>query len=177
MDGPEEREALFERLVARHKADIFRIALSVLGPGFAADAEDVTQDVLVKLHGSLSSFRGESRLSTWIYRVAFRAAVDRKRLARFRLPHDSEEECRSAATRATESPLEIVLGNERGRLLLRFVDRLPDAQRAVVRLHYWLDRDVSEIAALLDQPPGTVKSHLHRARERLRQLLKEGEHA
>lgn len=168
-----DEESLFDSLVARHRDDVFRIVLSVLGPGFAPDAEDVTQDVLVKLYRALPAFRGESRLSTWLYRVAFRAAVDRKRLARYRKTHVGDDVLAGVPAPAGVDPLTTAMARQQRRRLLRRVDRLPDAQRAAVLLHYWMGLDVGEVARTLALPEGTIKSHLHRARERLRAELEE----
>lgn len=155
----------FDAIVAQHRDRVHRVALSVLGPGFEADAEDVAQDVFVQLLRVLESFRGESALGTWLHRVAFNLAVDRKRRARFRKPHLDVTETLVAGGE------ELDVETRRG--VAAAVDRLPDAYRAVVHLHYWMGESVEEIALTLAIPAGTVKSHLHRARNLLRDLLEE----
>jgi RNA polymerase sigma-70 factor (ECF subfamily) len=71
--------ATFDAIVNEHHDRVRRIVLSVLGPGFEADAEDVVQDVFVHLLRALESFRGESAFGTWLYRVAFNFAVAARR--------------------------------------------------------------------------------------------------
>ena len=69
----------FRMLIARYQAKVQSIALSVLGPGKHADAEDVAQDVFVKVYQQLGKFRGDTRFSTWLYRVAMNMAIDHQR--------------------------------------------------------------------------------------------------
>jgi RNA polymerase sigma-70 factor (ECF subfamily) len=157
--------ASFDAIVIEHQDRVHRVVLSVMGPGFEADAEDVTQDVFVHLLRALDSFRGESALGTWLHRVAFNFAVTRKRRARFRTPHVGTEALSTFDAPATETHAR--------RDVLRAVDRLPDAYRAVIHLHYWMGESVEEMAMTLSRPPGTVKSHLHRARALLRAILEE----
>ncbi len=162
----------FATLVGRHQDRVFRLVLSVLGPGAEVEAEDVAQDVFLRVHRQLSSFRGESRFRSWLYRVAFNLAVDRRRLARWRLPHVGEEPLSTSATRAADTdPFAVASAAERARAIQRGLDALPEIVQAVVRLHYWMDQSVDEIGEMLGMPPGTVKSHLHRGRQRLHQLL------
>ena len=69
----------FAALVKRHEASVFRVCASVLGPGFEADAEDLAQDVLIHVFHTLSSFRGNSRFSTWLHRLAVNLVLQDRR--------------------------------------------------------------------------------------------------
>ena len=164
--------AAFSEMVALEKERVFRVALSVLGPGGEAEAEDVAQEAFVRVYRSLPSFRGESRLSTWIYRLAFNLAVDhRRRLGRRREDADVERaEALPDPARASD-PYRSARQAERSRTVRRALEHLPEERRAVLHLHYWMGHTVAEIGELLDLPAGTVKSHLHRARETLREEL------
>ncbi len=180
--APAERAGLadataFAELVAREKERVFRVALSVLGPGSEAEAEDVTQEVFVRAYRSLTSFRGESRLSTWIYRLAFNLAVDhRRRLGRRREQPDPGPLEVAPDAAPSSDPYRRARQAERSRAVRRALARLPEERRAVLHLHYWMGHTVAEIGELLDLPAGTVKSHLHRAREALREELETHEH-
>jgi len=164
----------FDALVSRHRDQVFRVALSVLGPGAEADAEDVAQEVFVRAYRRLGSFRGESRVGTWLYRVAFNLAVDHRRRAG-RRGEELGGETLDALPASGGDPHRVARDGESARLVRRLLDTLPEAQRAALHLHYWMGHTVAEIAELLDLAEGTVKSHLHRGRARLREELERGE--
>jgi RNA polymerase sigma-70 factor (ECF subfamily) len=170
----------FDELVARHRDRVFRVALSVLGPGSEADAEDVAQETFIRLHRSLgrsggrsggrARFRGESRVGTWLYRVAFNLAVDLHR-SRARRGTAAGEETLATLPAEDGDPHRSARQGERTRRMARLLATLPESHRAALHLHYWMGHSVAEIAELLGVAPGTVKAHLHRGRERLRTAM------
>lgn len=83
-------EQAFEELFRRHRDQVFRLALSILGQGFAIEAQDVVQEVFLRVHHALASFRGEAEVGSWIYRITFNQAVNVKARARYRRPHVDE---------------------------------------------------------------------------------------
>ena len=87
----------FEELVRRHSARVFRLAVSVLGREFIPEAEDVAQEVFLKAHHAIESYRGEAEFSSWIYRITFNHAVNVKSRVRFRSPHVDETALHTAA--------------------------------------------------------------------------------
>jgi len=171
LDAGTEEE-IFSVLVRRYQDRVFRLALSVLGPGNELEAEDVAQEVFLQVHRKLHTFRSESRFSTWLYRLAYRKAVDAQRRARHRYLHLGDDALVEGADPSVESsPLERALADARRRALHRALAQLRPRQRSAVHLHYWLGCAVEEIAALHGTSPGTVKSDLHRARARLAPLV------
>ena len=72
----------FAELVRRHSDPVFRLALSILGRGFTTEAQDVVQEVFLKVHHALASFRGEAEFSSWVYRITFNRSVNLKTRAR-----------------------------------------------------------------------------------------------
>ena len=82
----------------RYREPVFRLAVSVLGQAFAPEAEDVAQDVMLRVHHALGSFRGESTLGSWIYRIAFNRALNVKARARYRTPHVSDQALAATAS-------------------------------------------------------------------------------
>jgi RNA polymerase sigma-70 factor, ECF subfamily len=161
-------QAAFAALVARYHSWVFRLARSVLGPGGVGDAQDVAQDVFIRLAGHLREFRGESAFRTWLRRVAVNLAIDRRRHARWQKPHMSlcALDDRPAADRV-DDPYRMAEADERTRAVARCLEVLPDEMRSVIHLHYWLDLGAEEIGATLQLPTGTVKSRLHRGRKLL----------
>jgi RNA polymerase sigma-70 factor (ECF subfamily) len=146
----------FELLVDRYQQKVFRLAYSIMRD--SALAEDVTQDVFVKMWQVLPEYDGRASPSTWLYAIArnmvlsaLRAAVHRRTASldpSYEVPAPSVD---TVAKLETE----------------QLVGRLPEAEHEVVRLFYLQDRNIDEMARMLDMPVGTVKSHLHRARRRL----------
>ncbi|PYV08776.1 MAG: hypothetical protein DMG07_24780 [Acidobacteria bacterium] len=165
--------ALFAQLAAKYQDRVFRLAVSILGPGFEPEAEEVAQEVFVLVYRHLSSFRLESRFGTWLYRIAYNRAIDTRRTARLRHPHvDDEALAQLPAVCEGSDPLAHVQNLEHRRAVRACVDELPDLYRAVLYLHYWNESKIPEIGELLGVPEGTVKSYMHRARQLLHALLK-----
>ncbi len=157
--------ALFELLVAHHQERVLRLVAGLLGPHADLDAQEVTQDIFLRVSQKLATFRGESRFSTWLYRLAYNYTLEHRRLARIRFPHVSEQALRQLAAEPFSEQLE----QERRWFVAHLLEQLPDVYRTAIHMHYWLDLSVDEIAETLCVPAGTVKSYLFRAREMLRE--------
>lgn len=149
----------FRRLVDLYATRVHGLVASVLGPFSDLDAEDVAQEVFMKVFLRLSQFRGDSQFASWVYSIAYRTALEARRGARIRLPHVEFED----AGRPVDHDARL--------LVARAMEQLPDMYRTALSLHYWMGMSVDEIAGLLDIPSGTVKSYLSRARERMRRAL------
>ena len=76
----------FSELVTRHKEKAFRLAVSVLGPSFEGEAEEVTQEAFLAVHQGLKKFDFKSKFSTWLYRITYNRAIDYRRKPRYRYP-------------------------------------------------------------------------------------------
>jgi RNA polymerase sigma-70 factor (ECF subfamily) len=149
-------------LVTRHRRRVVHAAAGVLGPCFAADAEDVAQDAFARAFDRLASLRDRAQFGAWVARIAFHLAIERRRLARMRHEHIAVED---AALQTTDRDADWCVR--------RAVDELPPVPRAVLHLHYWLGYTVDEIAQLLGMPANTVKSHLSRGRVRVAARVEE----
>jgi len=170
-------QAAFGELVTRYRARVFRLAVSILGQEFAPDAEDVAQDVFVRAHHGLSSYRGDAAFGTWLYRITFNHALNVKARMRYRAPHVPPDVL-ALATATTPSPDQHIDEGRRQHIVRACVQELPEVYQSALRLHYWLGASMSEIAAMLDAPENTVKSYLHRARKLLHARLQQrGIHA
>lgn len=162
----------FAQLVRRHSPLVFRLAVSILGREFVPEAEDVTQEVFLKVHHAITSFRGESEFRSWIYRITFNQAVNLKARVRFRDPHEDETILNRAASQEP-GPDRKLEQAERERALAEAIQSLPEVYQSALRLYYWMDAGVAEVAELLGVPENTAKSYLHRARQLLQVMLKE----
>jgi RNA polymerase sigma-70 factor (ECF subfamily) len=159
----------FEQLVRIHQGIALRVAyLVVRNP---SEAEDVTQDALVKAYRSLDRFHVESPFRPWLLRIVRNEALNRVRSnkRRDRLAIQVGRDPVSGDTAL--SPEAVVLTAEEGRRLLARIDDLPERYRSVVIHRYLLDLSEQETAEILGVPAGTVKSRTSRALERLRKGL------
>lgn len=166
----------FAALVTRYQTRVHRLVAGILGPAYSGEAEDATQEVFLLAYRKLDSFRGEAKVSTWLYRLAYNRAIDyRRRLDRRRddiaLSDEPAPSGAAAAAPGRPSPLGELLRGESGRDLRRQIETLRPKQRTAIHLHYWLGCTVAEIAELMDTKPATVKSHLFRARRLLARAL------
>ena len=171
----------FETIHAEFRPKILRYLSRLVGE---YEAEDLTQEVFVRVHRSLPTFRGESQLSTWIYRIATNAAMDRLRSPSFKcadpngLPATCDGEEKGAGGQVawtngeTPSLEQQIHRQERVDCFCDFVKSLPASYQAVVALSELENLTIQEIASLLGLEPGVVKIRLHRGRARLLQELK-----
>ena len=163
--------AAYERLVERHAQVAFRVACVLSGS--AADAEEAAQDAFVKAHGALGRFRPGAPWRPWLLSIVANEARNRRRSAgrRVRLQLRAAEQVPlPAAAASTETA---VLVAERDATLRAALATLPSRDREVVYLRYFLDLGEADMAAALHCRPGTVKSRLSRALDRLRAALEE----
>lgn len=143
---------------------------SVVATGDPDEAEDVTQEVLVRLHGSLRRYRTDARFTTWLYRITRNAATDRYRRYQRRLRLIRSSEAVPAASSGTSgpSPSDRVLAAELSELVGRFLAWLPGRQREALDLVDLQGLTPADAAELLELDGGTVRAHLHRARRAVR---------
>ena len=143
------------------------------------DAEEVTQDVLMKVHRKIDAFRGDAALSSWIYRITFNTAMSRLRTSRYsrplevQAPEPSADGERQVAEPADWSDLadDRVLRGEMRDRLIGALQRLPEVYRTPVILRDIQGLSTEEASAVLRVKPQTLKSRLHRGRLILREHL------
>jgi RNA polymerase sigma-70 factor (ECF subfamily) len=159
----------FEALYKAHSGRLYSLACRMLGN--TADAEDLLQEIFLSAHRKLESFRGDSALGTWLYRLAMNQILDhvRSRAGRTRQLTDGLDDATSIADAGAH------------RLADRAIDRidleralaeLPEGSRAAFLLHDVEGLEHREVADVLGIAEGTSKSQVHKARLRLRGLLK-----
>jgi RNA polymerase sigma factor (sigma-70 family) len=155
--------------VRRHQSLAHRVALVIAGPAEAADA---VQEAFVKGFGALARFREGSAFRPWILAIVANEARNRRRSAgrRDALALRLVGPSGAAASTAAPSSEDEALAAMARRRLLAAVEALPERDRQVVTCRYLLELSEAETAAVLSWPPGTVKSRLSRALDRLREL-------
>nr|WP_298726399.1 sigma-70 family RNA polymerase sigma factor [uncultured Steroidobacter sp.] len=173
LQAKQYREA-FSVLLPRYRDKVFRLIFSMLRD--RAQAEDCTQDVLLRIWKALPGFAGQAQLSTWIYAIAKNGALSelRKRRPTVSIDQNDDEDGYNPAVAALAAPdADDSATVSVGQLL----DQLPERYRQAVVLFYMEDKSYEQTAASLGLPLGTVKALLHRARKRLIELTKEAEAA
>jgi len=158
----------FEELVRAQRHRVYGLALRMLGN--AAEAQDVAQEVFIRAHRGLAEFRGEARLSTWLYTIASRLCLNRLAGTERRLGHHGEETLGRLAD-VRPGPDETLERGELEEALHRAIAELPEERRVVVVLRDVEGLAYEEIADVLALPVGTVRSRLHRARLDLKEKL------
>ena len=164
----------FKSLHDQFRPRVLRYVSRLVGE---AEAEDVTQAVMLKVGEGLSGFRGDAQLSTWIYRIATNAATDRLRARSIQTVSDDELEFEDGGVPPaahTASVETAAIREEMSACIAGFVDRLPRTYRTVMLLGEIEGFKNDEIADILGLSLDTVKIRLHRAREKLRKELQAG---
>ena len=164
--------AAFHALVERHRAMVYRLAYQFAGNHH--DAEDIAQDVFIKVYRSLDRFRYDAQLTSWLYRIVMNACIDQKRRQSPAgwAPFTEEAELQMANTPADgPGPEDQAYGGQLGEVLESEIARLPPGQRLVFTMRHHEGLKLSEIAGALGLAEGTVKRQLHAAVHRLRAAL------
>ncbi len=173
-------EAAFNELVLAYERRVFALVFRMLGR--REEAEDLAQEVFVQVFKAIDQFRGESKLSTWIYRIAVNLCKNRTKYLS-RRHAGSEDDVDAMADRAPLSsakgvsvgdvgrPDELVEGMQLEVLVKRAIAQIDTDFRQVLILRDVEDMSYEEIASVTGLAEGTVKSRIHRARAQLRALV------
>lgn len=175
-------ERAFSELVLAHEQKVYRLIWRMLGN--RPEAEDMTQEVFVQVFRNIDSFRGDSKLSTWIYRIALNLTRNRsKYLARRKQNSHSDifadegsvthNEAQGITTGEVARPDHAAMGNEAERVVLRCLSELEEGFREILVLRDVECLSYEEVGAITGLAAGTVKSRLHRARQMLKTQVEE----
>ncbi len=172
----------FGALVAKYQDRMFNMVYRMCGR--REDAEELAQEAFLKALEKITQFRSQSSFYTWLFRIAANLVIShRRRSGRIRFhtldPSDGEGESQAGvltaqmAARREKSPAAAVASAETQLMVTAALEELDDEMRLVVLLRDGEDMEYAEIADVLNTPVGTVKSRLHRARNELREKLKD----
>jgi RNA polymerase sigma-70 factor (ECF subfamily) len=174
--GMTSKEKLFKSLVAEHQEMVINTCYRFVFN--REDAEDLAQEVFVEVFRSLEQFREESKLSTWIYRIAVTKSLDHlrrmKRVKRFgtlKRIIGVEDPSAELAAPFSENPAEALAESERSKILQDALSRLPDNQKAAFLLSKQDGYSNQEIADILKTSVSAVESLVHRAKKSLHDRL------
>jgi RNA polymerase sigma-70 factor (ECF subfamily) len=162
----------FEQLVELYQEMVFRMLARLTGE--REGLEDMAQETFLRLFRALPHFRGEAQLSTFLYRIVINVVNDEfrdRKKARLTSSIDDDEARELAHSGA--GPAVLAERVQMQQAVEEALRQLSPSDRIILTLHYQEGRSYGEIAAILDSPMGTVKTHLYRARERLKLIMKE----
>ncbi len=158
-------EKFFTLLVEKYSQQIYNVAVFTVQNEMMA--EDITQEVFIKIYRKISNFRGDAKLSTWIYRITKNTCYNHlKRDKKYREMDEIPTHLSDGA-----SPEIDLLQNDLHASVRTAVGALPGTQRIAISLYYFHDRSYIEIAKIMGIPLNTLKSHIRRAKQTLRTIL------
>jgi len=163
LDG---KSGAFDLIVERHRRPVYLLCYRFVSNH--EDASDLSQDVFLRAYRGLRSFRGQSSLGTWLYRICVNVCLNR--VSAKRLASESIED-RQFVDERSESPSDRLLKNERGVRVRAAIAQLPRKQRATLVLRMYHEMSHQEIADVLGSSVGAVKANFFHALGNLKKLL------
>ena len=160
----------FSHLVEKHKRMAYTLALKLVR--VPEDAEEIAQDAFVKAYQSLPDFKGESKFTTWLYKIIYHTSISRLRKKQMEIISIDDDQNRNFDVHETDHFLARLTMEEQNTLVRNAIDRLPDEERALITLYYMNECPVKEITGITGDSESNVKIKLFRARKKLWEMLK-----
>ncbi|MCH7785412.1 MAG: RNA polymerase sigma factor [Bacteroidetes bacterium] len=157
-------------LVEKYQNFVYTIVIRMVK--VKEEAEEVSQDTFIKAFQSLSSYRGESKFSTWLYSIAYRKALDRIRKNNKINTSELIEEITESNFESIENALHYIQEQERNEIIKKCILQLKEQEAAIITFYYYEDLTVKEIAKITQLTEDNIKVKLHRSRKKLFSLLK-----
>jgi RNA polymerase sigma factor (sigma-70 family) len=160
----------FRETVRRYTPTALSQAMRILGN--REEAEEAVQDAFLRVHNAAEDWRGESSLSTWLYRIVYNECLRRLNRRVGRRPHPLENpDPLAEVADGEDDPLDRLEKSDRRKMIEMFITRLTPRQSAVVTIFYLQERSYKEVASVLNVSEDTVAVSLARARESLRRMM------
>lgn len=161
----------YSKLVDRYKDLVFTLAIRMLKN--REEAEEVAQDTFIKVFKSLDNFQGDSKFSTWIYRIAYNTCLDSIKKNKKFINDIAIDEFTVNKIKTIDNALETIISKERSQLIKECIDRLPEESSALLTLFYFEELSLEEISKIINVEANTVKVRLFRARKKLAVILEQ----
>jgi RNA polymerase sigma factor (sigma-70 family) len=155
----------YASLVAKHKSLVFSIVLKIVNN--REDAEEISQDVFLKAYQSLNTFEKKSKFSTWLYRIAYNAAISKTRKKKVEMVAIEETVITNYSTDEIGRNINELDENDRQMILEKALKRLPDEDSLLITLFYKNENSIEDISEITGLSASNVKVKLHRIRKRL----------
>jgi RNA polymerase sigma-70 factor (ECF subfamily) len=159
----------YEVLVDRYKSMVFTLAVRITKS--REDAEEIAQDTFLKVFKALASFKGESKFSTWVYKIAYYRSLDYLKKKKRIIESDTVDISEVYNLSSIESVLEDIDRKERLEILKDAIQKLSEKDSAIVTLYYFEELSIKEIAMVTGLTPEVVKVRLFRSRKQLANIL------
>jgi len=161
----------FSILVDRYKDLVYTLAIRMIKN--REEAEEVAQDTFIKVFKSLDKFKGDSKFSTWIYRVTYNTCLDNKKKNEKHLNDIAIDEFTFNKLDTIDNALDHLMKQERRELIKQCVKKLPEDSSALITLFYFEEMSLEEISKIINVETNTVKVKLYRARKKLAVILEQ----
>ncbi|WGH76406.1 sigma-70 family RNA polymerase sigma factor [Tenacibaculum tangerinum] len=158
-------------LVEKYKGMVFSLALKMVRS--SEEAEEISQDAFIKAYKNLSTFKGASKFSTWLYKIAYRTCLDNLKKNKEKYHTDTIDEITINKIQSTDSILEGIERKERAHIIRHCLQSLPEEERLVLWMFYFEELSLKEITEVTDMSQTNVKVKLHRARKRLLSIIEQ----
>ncbi|GAB1857097.1 RNA polymerase sigma factor [Flavobacteriaceae bacterium MHTCC 0001] len=160
----------FAVLVNRYKDMVYTLTFRMLK--HREEAEEVSQDTFVKMYKSLNRFKGDSKFSTWVYKIAYNTSLDRLKKNKKFLNNVAIDEFTEHQVKTLHNALTALESKEKVHAIQRCINLLPANDSFLLTLYYYEEQPLEEIAKAMGLSPNNVKVKLFRSRKRLAKILK-----
>lgn len=161
----------FTQLVDRYKDLVYTLALRMLKN--REEAEEVSQDTFIKTYRSLHKFKGDSKFSTWIYKVAYNSCLDQIKKNKKHLNNVEINEFTEHQVKTMDNAFDALVEEERNQLIQDCLHVLPSDDSFLLTLYYFEEQSLDEIANIVGLTANNVKVKIFRSRKKLAHILKE----
>lgn len=160
----------FAFLVEKYKHMVFTLAIRIIKS--REEAEEISQDVFVKSFQKLSNFKGDSKFSTWLYKIAYNTSLDELRRNKKHVRLENIENINDGDLEKVQDALEFLQEEERKKVIKKALLKLDEVQRSILTLFYFEELPLKEISKIVNLTPDNVKIKLFRSRKKLFSILK-----
>jgi RNA polymerase sigma-70 factor (ECF subfamily) len=161
----------FTALVDRYKNMVYTLALKMVNN--KEEAEEIAQDTFIKVYNSLGKFKGESKFSTWVYKITYNTCLDSLKKSKREKKTSYIEDFSEHQVKEIEGILDAIDEKEKNQVIQDCLEELPNDEAFLLILYYFEDQSVDEISKVMNNSVSNIKVKLFRTRKKLASILKE----